>query len=400
MLVLSRTTQVSRSIIYAEDGREFLQDWLLNPSFFTPFRPYDGYLHFLPRVAAGLVSLLPASLWPIGCAVAACAGVAAVGALVWQTLRFTLLPVWCKLALVAIPCLLPIASVEPIGNLANLHWFLAYLIVFIATVRLTGRRSVIAWALIALVCALSEVQCAVVVPVMAYRLIRHREFRPVAIGWGIGMAAQVLAVLLSPRTQTGGIVINLTNSFKGYLINVVLSSVTSIPETIGEIMNSRGFTGLGIALLVYVALCLLAMVFGKGLRRWLVAFFLMLSGSAWLLTAAFGKLSDSIIYSVDNAPMLRWGTAASMYFLAAGALALGLAAKRFPRFNPVGIIVVVVTSLVWIPSLNSQVGHSGPTWEAELARAVESCAVNPAEVPLLGTAPESWSILVPCDRLR
>jgi len=399
VVAIARTTDVNRSVLYAEDGRRFLQDWVENPSLQLIFTPYDGYLHFIPRLATGMVSLLPVDLWPAGCAIAASICLAAVGALVWILLRPSGLPWWCRVMLTAIPICLPLASVEPIGNLANFHWFVAYLMVFIAFARVENYRSAIGWGFVALCCALTEVQCALLLPVMAYRLIRHQHFRPVAIGWGVGMAAQTLAVVTSPRGYSAADSLDDTNTLRGYLTDVVAGSVTSKPETLTALFSSHGFDRLAIALAVYVAVCCLLAALGRGPWRFLVPGLLGLSAIAWLLTAVFGAGASSMTFDAEGAFVTRWGMAASMYLLAAGALALGVAALHLPKMKYAGVVALIITAVVWAPSFRSQLSYDGPSWEAEISEAQQSCELTPSQTPALDIAPEGWGMVVPCEDL-
>jgi len=400
ILACARTTSANRSTLYAEDGAFFLQDWLNQPSVLLPFMPYDGYLHVVPRVATGLVSMLPVGLWPVGCVFLASVCLASVGALVWKSLESVGLPTWSRLLLAGIPLCSPVPSVEPIGNLANAHWFFAYLIVFVALIRVENLRSGIAWGAVALICALTEVQCALVLPVMAYRLVRHRSFRPVAIGWGIGMATQTVATLLAPRANSTGAFPDGMVLVRGYLIDVVAGSVTSRQEVISAFVEDHGFVPLAVGLTVYVAVCLALATVSRRPWRWQVPHFLFLSLAAWMLASAFGAGNSSYTFTRETPYLLRWGTTASLYLLAAGALALGLAAQRWPRLDKVGLVVIVVASVIWIPSFRSQLTLNDTVWASEVAEAQQECAANVSGVPTLDTAPSGWSVEVPCARLR
>ena len=57
--------------LYAEDGREFIQDWMTDSA--PWFKAYAGYQHFIPRAASWVVtSFTPIGWWAVAITIAAC----------------------------------------------------------------------------------------------------------------------------------------------------------------------------------------------------------------------------------------------------------------------------------------------------------------------------------------
>lgn len=397
-IALGRTTLINRSNLYAEDGHEFIQAWLDHPSPFLIVTPYEGYLHVIPRIASGLISMLPPALWPLGCVILASGCLAAVATLVWASLLHSDLPITSRLLLMGIPLCSPIGSVEPIGNLANIHWFLGYLIIFAVLVKPDNRNQEISWGFVVLFCCLTEVQCALALPIIMYRILkRNKAFLLIAVGWTLGMVAQLLSSLLASRPKPRGGFPQWPAILRGYLVNVVAGSIDSRQAGSGAFIRSHGLAVIAIGFLLYVALCLIMTLRFQRALLWQVIGLQLLSILAWVL--AFGANNDAFEFTQEKPVFLRWGTVASMYLLASGAISLGALLKATKRPRALGVATIVVLAALWIPSFRSQQIASAPSWESQISQSSETCQSTDTSMTIL-TEPYRWSITVPCRRLR
>lgn len=399
IITLGRVTLANRSNLYAEDGAQFLQTWLTRPSVFLPFAPYEGYLHLIPRLLSGLVSILPPAYWPVSCMLLAVATVAAVGTLVWESLNNSDLPLLSRFLLAGIPLCLPLASVEPIGNLANLHWFLGYLMTFVAATRIDSKRNGILWALVAILCCLTEIQCALALPIIIVRVIRRQQNSLFIVsGWVLGMSAQMLATVLSSRTESNGQFPSAMAIARGFLTNVVAGSVDSRAEGSAAFIQAVGFTPVVIGLVLYILSCFLIVSFLGREQLWNIIGLTALSMIAWIM--AFGLNNGGFTFSRHTPALLRWGTAASMYLLAVGAISIGILAKKVHYRQALEIAVVVVLITVWIPSFRSQLKTTTPTWRPQVSHARQECQEDGISKATLLIEPRGWSITVPCARFH
>ena len=119
--------------LYAEDGRSFIGDWLgtnepIKGDLSLLWMPYAGYQHLIPRLASGLVTaLVPPAGWALAVNAIACLVVGSVAGLVFVFSRDVISFLPSRLVLGMLTVMAPMAGLEALGNLANLHWFLLYL---------------------------------------------------------------------------------------------------------------------------------------------------------------------------------------------------------------------------------------------------------------------------------
>ena len=104
-----------------------------------------------------------------------------------------------RVALGPLTAVAPIVAFEALGNLANLHWFLLYMSIWVLLA--TPRSVVGAWGMgvVALLCTATEPQCAMVLPLAVWAVVRSRRSRPVVLCWTVGVVAQVVTTLIAPR---------------------------------------------------------------------------------------------------------------------------------------------------------------------------------------------------------
>jgi len=191
--------------LYAEDGRTFIGDWLGTNqpdkgSLSLLWMPYAGYQHLIPRLASGVVvALVPPAGWALAINAIACLVVGAVAGLVFVFSRdvISFLPSRVVLGLLAV--LTPMAGIEALGNIANLHWFLLYLTPWLLLA--TPRSTVGVWAMAALafLSVATETQCAIFLPLVIWRFVVSPGSRPVMVCWLLGVAAQVATTIEAPR---------------------------------------------------------------------------------------------------------------------------------------------------------------------------------------------------------
>ena len=125
---LRRPESLLHASFWAEDGGVYFHDQLTLGFWRTLIRPYNGYLNTIDRLIAGAVSPLPFRWTPTGysfCAIlvqAVSCGVFFFPDFRWIIKSDALRAACCLAAAMVIP-----TSVELIGTLCNLHWYLTIL---------------------------------------------------------------------------------------------------------------------------------------------------------------------------------------------------------------------------------------------------------------------------------
>lgn len=122
----------TRGRLYAEDGQHFVSAWVNRPAAGLLVEPYAGYQHLVPRLVGGLVVWsVPKAGWAVAVNLIVCLILGGAAALIYVYSRDVVAFGPARVALALIIVVVPIAGQEPLGNLANLHWFLLYLLVWV-----------------------------------------------------------------------------------------------------------------------------------------------------------------------------------------------------------------------------------------------------------------------------
>jgi hypothetical protein len=394
--------------LYAEDGRTFFGDWFTHGSVALLREPYAGYQHLLPRLASGLIAWpAPVSGWAVAVNLVVCLILGGVAGLVHVCARAVVALPAARIALGLIVVVVPIAGFEGLGNLANLHWFLLYLVVWVLLA--VPRSTAAAWglAVVALLCTATEPQAAIFLPLAAWAVIRRRGVWPVTLGWSLGVAAQVLTTALAPRAIATDYP-PFASTVQGYILNAGMTLGTWRPGWLGRVLTGFGWWPgvLGVALILGLA----AVGVTLGAPRARVAILALLYGSVLSWTASFVLGSNPAFfyseYTAEQlaAPMLvRWATAASMFLVATIPVTLGvLVARRPGRRVWASLALGGLLTIMLLGGVAGQLSQKPlpGDWAATVEAARAFCAASPDGVVKLATPPsEDWTVPVPCDRI-
>jgi hypothetical protein len=404
LLTWLRLPAAGRDTLYAEDGSQFVNDWADGGSWSVVLRPYAGYQHLVPRIASGLVTwLLPVDAWADAVIVLAAVVVGATAGLVYVLSRSVVPNRTARLGLAAIPVLLPLAGVEVIDSLANVHWYLLYLTPWLLLARPRGRVAAVALGLVALAAALTEPQTVILAPLAVWVLVRERRARVVVMGWAIGVAGQILTLVLSPRDRTEGFP-PWMSVVKGYLASAVLASGNGHGRVVGTAVHLAGWwVGLAV-LLVFWGLATLAFLHASAPLRAALITCVVGSVAAWVLPYATNNVAALYYDDVPGPPyilpLVRWGMTASMFLLTVIPLAAGSLRARKARGGRL-LSTALVAGMVLVMSasfLMDNDGRQGPYWRDGVAQARQQCegSTGVVRIPTGGT---EYAVRMPCDRL-
>ena len=417
-----RLPGLTRDTVWAEDGGVFLREALESRLFGGIFDPYDGYLHVLPRLLAE-ISLRSGGLegYAERLAWLSCVCVGLVGVAVYTLSRPYVVWGAGRVFLALIPALLPVGAFEALGNTANLHWYMLWLVPWLLLSRTQKPLQNAGLGVVAFVAAATEIQTVLFVPLVVLALRRGLQWGASA-GLVVGLAMQFITLASFPRSVSRDAVPwDPASILIGWLIQGVLSVMQTSSSSIGSGWNYFGGAMLLIPVLFLAAVIAVSVRQG---RATLVAVVASVAASAafWGAAQVFNNrafMNYSLLTGSEwlNFSYLRYAVAPSMFSLAALALVVGrvrfgpgdplLAAKaaESPRARPriVGAAVLaVVLGLGYLPSYSTRA--AGPSWSEQIAEARSACDADPALAEsAVSVAPRGWEferVPLPCQRLR
>jgi hypothetical protein len=396
LAVLLRQEGVPKAdTIWAEDGQVFLGCAYQPDSLGCLLRPYQGYVHLVPRLIAFvavlgpptsvsvLTTILAALVAALCAAIAASSIVDATGSAVAGLLGGSGLGlVWQ-------------AGREVLGNAANIHWvLLAAALVAMACVALGApiRRSTIALAVAAAATS---------------------AFAPlVAIGAGIGVLLRRpgAARLLIPTAVAAGLELLVVLTSARVVPSVPSPGFAQIAAFLRTEVIRNGFFGplpLVVGALVLVALILVmgALALAAGRRR---VTMVTAATVAAMIGTGFAVCLVSVILNRALNPRYAYlpdTLIVAGLAIAAGVLAreLGAAAGSGRRLAPAVVpVVALVVGIGFAASFRLQARAStGPSVPQEIAGAAASCSPTGSASISIAPRPASddWVLVIPCARL-
>ena len=199
-----RLPPTTQQTVWAEDGTIFLNDAISGDPAAHLFAGYAGYLQLLPRLIADVV-IRTVDIADAGVVInlVSCAVVGLGASLVYWCARDVIGARPLRLVLCSITVLAPLAPIELLGNAANLHWFFIWITLWILLYRPRTRTGAWILAIVTLIGAMSEIQLLVLVPLLLVNVRGHNVWPP-RIGLAVGLVAQIITTLLSPRVAHAG----------------------------------------------------------------------------------------------------------------------------------------------------------------------------------------------------
>jgi len=401
----------ARRALWAEDGPIFLSAALVQGPAETTLAPYAGYEHVLARVLAELVAwAVPLPSLAVGVAAATCAvaGCVAGAVFVWSRAVAGSWVVRVLLGLVTV--LAPVVPVEVAGNLANLHWYLLWMLPWaLLAVPRTWAGSAVQAAVV-LVAALTEVQALLLVPLVLVTVRRRRAW-PVSGALLVGVAVQLATSVAHPRPSSTYPRPDLVDLVLSFLAQPVSSTWSS---------SSAGSAGLLAATSYGSAVVTLVLVLASGVVAWLLAprarpMVVAALALAPLLWAAgiVANASGLTEYGAEGpewlatSGWLRYAVVPSMLLLTVVLLgADGLIARRRPATVVAGAVLVAAVLVAVLPQFTvpGTLRSGAQPWAVSLEQARTACADgsvlrDEGGEALVPIAPEGWFLVSSCPVL-
>lgn len=401
----------ARDTLWAEDSALFLQQRLQLGPFASLVHPYDGYQHLVPRLLTDVATALPVADYARAVTALCCIVVGLVAAATVAFSRAVLPNPVTRSLFALVPVLTPVVAFEVLGNTANLHSFLLFLVPVVLLVRPRTWGGAVAPGVVALVVALSEIQSVYFLPLVLLT-VRHRRAWPVAGGLLVGLALQFASVLSSPRVRPPfhqGLGDVVTGWFVEPVLSVLYPKASSAADRLGEY-------GLVLPVLLavgFVAATAVVLVGrwrrgdGLGPLRTLAITLVVASPLAWAAGVLLNPtplidFSEGGLGALGRTGYLRYAAASSMFLVAL----VVLAADRLLRTGRRPLVVVAVLVLVgWVAFLGWRatpydVARSGaPTWTSAVRDGRQQCDGGVQDTRLQ-QAPTGWGVTLRCTTIR
>ncbi|QCB95548.1 hypothetical protein E5206_00215 [Arthrobacter sp. PAMC25564] len=407
-LSLFRLPQTVWDNVWAEDGPVFLGQAMSGGGPGSIFTPYEGYLHVVPRLlAAVIVRVVPVEDFAVGLAFASCLVVAVVAYLTFYCASALTSSVGVRLAWAAIPVLLSVGPYEILGNTANIHWYLLWLMPWLLLKPARSRPEVVLLFLAALLSALTEVISVVFLPLVLLR-IRRKEFWPARAGLMVGAGVQIYTTFLYPRSSSNGHPLDPMSVVVGWFVNVAGVVFFGSSRSMGLNILNFGAGPVILAFIPIIAAVAFLLLRSKREHRLLALLFVAASFGVWAacLVANPGAQFDYVHFTESDwakSILTRYSAIPAMFILALfPLLADSLRITQARASAGVLAAFAVVLAVSYFPTQVAR--EQGPSWSAGVRTAVAACVgARDDETRPIQVAPIGWSksgVLMPCSRLR
>ena len=417
LLAWIRLPAIARDTLWAEDGRNFLQDALNLGPIESLVVPYAGYLHTFPRIVAALtVQFMPVQLFALSMTFGACLLAGIMGAIVYVCSADVVAWIPARVLIATLTVLAPLAPREVLGNMANLHSLALWTLLWVLLYRPRSRAGSIAIAVFVLLGTLTEIESVFLLPLLLWRP-RDRSRWLVRSTYLAGVAIQLCVTVIWPRGPSGNPPVDFWSIPYGYLINAV--TPLWIPQDSIGVVVAWGGPALCIALaLPFAVAAFVVLRRGSSIQR--VAATALIVGSVIVYSVSvienpngFYDYADMSAAQLGSLWLARYGVVPSMMLCSLVLLAVGVivarrrSAVRLPAtrhssrgaiVTPVVVGLVVLLLVQFFPQSTRR--SSGPEWQPQVAALSSRCESLPdgRSVHLRETI--DWSVTVPCGLLE
>jgi hypothetical protein len=366
--------------------------------------PYSGYLLLVPRLVAWPVSLVPMDSWPMATNVAAAVLAALLAALAVVVLRAGGSGGVAAVVVALLPTLVPIMAFEAINVSASVYMLLVFVAALAVSFPPRGRFPTWAYAVGALLVALTIPSSAILLLPLAVSTLRGRIPRRgavvTAVALVLGLVAQGAATVLTANPRPMHWSIDALRSWADTLPSGLLTfwpGQTELTATGSFASSTVGWTHAGIVIAAVVLVLGIVLVAVRGATANGVGLLLLTGLFLGAVPAAAGYANNR--YFVI--PALLW----------LAALLVGLDRVVAHREIVLAVVTVVLVA-AWVPGLRASDFRSTatPEWAPMMAAARAQCAANPESTVAITFSP-SWPFadavfpgptnnVVPCAVLR
>jgi hypothetical protein len=409
-----RIPPIARDTLWAEDGRNFLQDAVDHGPIASLVIPYAGYLHTIPRILASItVTFAPVAGWADAMTAGACVVAGLLAAIVYVCCRDVVPWLPARILVACFTVLAPLAPREVLGNAANLHSLVLWTMLWLLLYTPRTRTGAILLGSVALLGAATEIQCLLLSPLVLLLLRwRNRRRRPVIVGFGAGLVLQLVVTLLWPRPPSGHPPVEPLSIAYGYLINAAMPLATP-QDSIGPVLAGSGPL---VGLLVFAVVAgAFTYVLVRGGTHQRIAACGLLAGSLAVYSASVvsnpNTFYDYARFDRDELAQVwlaRYGVVPSMMLAAIVVLATALAVARRSsggarrtlgeRRRIAGTVALAVVAALLLAQFIPQFTRrsAGPEWSPQVTAAARSCERLPDDYVFHLRETITWHVWLSC----
>lgn len=391
----------TRSLLWAEDGRNFVGDAMRDGGV-SVFAPFAGYMHLVPRsVTWAITEFVPLGHVPAAMTLVACIMAAVLAAYLVDAMRAHIPRLGLRLLPWAAIIMSPLAGIEVNGSVANTHWYLL-IAVLGASLAPWERWPDVLLASAVLVLAIGSDPLALyVAPLVLLRATAGRSRTTVApalaaLAATIAQLAVVASTELAPHAPVGGA----APLVRAYLYRVVAGGF------VGTTKATEAYAASPAILLAAAGIFLAALIAAGLLLRWKGVAAVIATGASIALFIASTLLRWKPVIDPainPNWPSSRYSVAPIALLAIAVAVLLerGMGNRKWRLASTIAAgLLVLVSGFAIYGDLHITARTGGTRWVASLDAAEVTCAANPAlDTVKIPIAPAKWFITLPCNRL-
>lgn len=392
--------------MWAEDGKVYVAQAMGPDPAGALLRPYAGYLHLVSRAVAAVAAAGPPEAAAAVMSGSAALIVGAIAAFVFMASATLVRSLPLRAALAAAILFVPVARIESLANMANVHFYLIVAAAWALAWVPRHRAGRIVSGLLVVAAALGDPLIIVLAPLALWRWRTKSSAQdrlPVIVG-AVALAIQVVGVMLGGVDTTTG---HATDPDPWAI--ALLYPVRVVIGLFGLQVTWATWTAIAGSTFLVGGILLLAGAVVVATRvsrpdRWAPALLVLASVSYFAIvmwvrwddgfapTASTGFLRDGVRYLlvpvlllfgavivVVDRVRLRVSAAARTVFVA-GCLALLMGGWSVDVFGP-----------------NARTG--GPSWATSIAEARVTCTNEPTADVTVPIAPTDWTMTMPCSAI-
>lgn len=408
LLSFWRLPERAQGVMWAEDGTVFIAGAIAPDQAWTPFRPYDGYLHVVPRLAAEIVvRFFAIQDYAVAMAVLACAAVAVVSVLTYHCAHAITHNPLMRAGWAAVPVLINVGAIETLGNFANFHWYLLWLTPWLLIKPARSIPGAAGLFCFSALTSLTEIISIVFVPFFLFRW-KEKAYWPARAGLTLGLACQAYTTLSFPRRSAGNYELDPLSIFYGWFINTATPIVYGTSRhALGQILNF-GAAPVVLASVLVAGVVVTIMWLGTRRDRRLAALFIAASVLVWtacLVANPAAHLDYAQFTESDwkeNFQFSRYSVAPAMFMLGLGPI-LASALRRISPQAPAAALTAFGLLLLSMYFPPSTLRDNGPVWADNVVIGTNLCGLaGDSEIFEVPVAPEYYKgkVSFPCSALR
>jgi hypothetical protein len=411
LLVLAIVLQLARigwssslNVLWAEDGRVFMQEALTHSMLNAVTTTYATYLVVAPRLIAEVASLAPLRDLPAAISILSAATVALSGFIVWLASAAHIRNPYLRGTLAVLTVLTPVAGVESVDSAAYVLWYMLFASFWILLWRPASWRGTFLASAFILITGLSTPGLWFFAPVAVLRMIAVRDRRDLLIlfSYATGAVVQIPIVILSKDLVA-------TPVWSHDIWTATLQRL--IAETpLGLHLAGNAWNHLGWPLLtVLVVACITGLLAGwkrsSTGARWIAGLAIPISLVMFVASLYQRAVAEQMVWTAGTYNYLgsRYVIVPSLLLISAAIVLIDGWARRSPASKPVtrarfAIIAVLAIALVtsfWLRDLVLR----GTPWKATVEAAAQQCEATGSGEAVIATSPPGWSMQLPCDQI-